>query len=390
MKYGKLILVFVLLLVLVGCASHPVASQPPAGIWLDDDYAYQRGKVSETRESLFALDDTVRHNLASYDRMDYTTERRLDHLMSKLYGPTGIRLAYSSGNSTGATQTWLSKRGDCLSLTILAYSAARFLGLKAQMQEVRVPMALDRRDGMDFINDHVNLLIRNQTEIMINGQSIQAGGFVIDFEPQAGSRGTGALLSEDAILARFYNNKGSESLARSDYPQAYAYYKVAIETDPAYVPSYTNLALVYNRGGHHANAERLLLHAMALGGPSYAPLRSLQQLMTALGRLPEAQHYAHQLQRRQDQDPYHWFGVGYAALQDGHFGAAIRALERAAKLSTGFEEVHYNLGLAYFRNGQRDAADKQLTALRAINNKGAGVAVLSRKLSGGDAAAVLF
>ncbi len=370
------------LLGLAGCATSPIASKPIAGIWLDQDYAYQPTRVTETRDTLFALDAAVLESLASFERMDFTTERRLDQLMSRLYGPKGIRLAYNIGHSTVASQTWRNKRGDCLSLTILAYAAARSLGLKAQMQEVRVPMAVDRRDGMDFINGHVNVLIRNETEILINGQSIQAGGFVIDFEPQAGSRGTGTWLSEDAILARFYNNKGSEYLVQQDYPQAYAYYKAAIETDPSYVASYTNLALLYNRAGQSANAERLLLHAMALGGNSYAPLRSLHQLMTAQGRQAEALHYAELLQRRQDEDPYHWLGLGLAALQEGRNAAAVHALERAAKLSSGFEEIHYNLGLAYWRLGNREAAQAQLTALRNINVRDPGVAVLARKMQG--------
>ena len=380
MKYRKLVLFSAVLLGLTGCATNQTASKPPESIWLDHDYAYQRTRVTETRDTLFALDAVVRENLATAERLDVSTKRRLDHLISRLYGPKGIRLAYNAGQTTGASETWRNRRGDCLSLTILAYAAARSLGLDAHMQEVRVPMAVDRRDGIDFINGHVNLFIRNDTDIVVSGQSIRAGGFVIDFEPQAGTRGTGTWLTEDAILARYYNNRASEYLVQQDFHQAYAYYKAAIETDPGYVPSYSNLALLYIRGGYRANAEQLFLHAIVKGGPSYAALRSLQQLMTAQGRHTEAQRYAELLQRRQDEDPYHWFDMGLVELKAGRYTPAIRALERAATLATGFEEIHYNLGLAYWRNGQREAASKQLSALRAINNQDPGLALLSKKM----------
>jgi hypothetical protein len=57
-------------------------------------------------------------------------------------------------------------------------------------------------------------------------------------------------------------------------------------------------------------------------------------------------------------------------------------LERAESLTTGFEEVHYNLALAYLRAGKREAAEKQLAALRKINQKDPGVAVLAKKMQG--------
>lgn len=67
-------------------------------------------------------------------------------------------------------------------------------------------------------------------------------------------------------------------------------------------------------------------------------------------------------------------------MQRGGFESAIRALERAESLTTGFEEIHRNLAIAYWRNGQREAASKQLKVLTALNSKDPGVALLSRKM----------
>ena len=382
MQFIKRGLIGLFLLGLFGCATQPPVEALSAEIWQDSSFSYQPSRVVETRESLFKLDSAVLQALEPSGRIGYTSEQRLNHLIASLYGPEGIRLAYSAGQTTVASQTWHNKRGDCLSLTVLAYAAARSLGLSAHMQDVRVPVAFDRRGGVDFINGHVNVFVRNDTEALINGQAVHAGGFVIDFEPQTGARPSGTWLSEDAVLARYYNNRGSEYFVQKSDEMAYAYYKAAVATDPTYAPTYTNLALLYVRRGLLAQAERLMRYAVDLGGPSYAPLRSLQQLMTAQGRPAEAQRYAEQLARRQDEDPYYWFGLGLRALQDGKPAQAIASLERAAGLTTGFEEIHYNLALAYWRNGQREAAAKQLATLRAINGQDPGVAVLSKKMEG--------
>ena len=292
MRHRMLSLVLVLSFAMVGCSTTRLASAPPPGIWQDQAFDYRRDRVVETRESLFALDPAVVEGIATGQRLGFTSERRLDLLLSQLYGPGGVRLAYNRGHSTGAMQTWNERRGDCLSMTVLTYAAANALGLTAHMQEVRVPVIVDRHDGVEFVNGHVNVFVRNESDVAINGKSFRSGGIVIDFEPQVGARNSGDWLTQDNILARFYNNRGTEFLVRQDYPQAYAYYKAAIETDPTFVPSFSNLAQLYSVRGMFPASEQLLRHALALGGDAYAPLRTLHHLLTDQARLSEAQDVA--------------------------------------------------------------------------------------------------
>nr|WP_295774097.1 tetratricopeptide repeat protein [Rhodoferax sp.] len=384
MDCRQLCAVFFVVLGLGGCAAPKVSSSlaPPDNVWQDNEFAYQRGLVTETRETVFALDPEVVRALRADDGIAHSTELRLDLLVARLYGTNGIRLSYASGHTTGASETWHNKRGDCLSLTILAYASARYLGIDAHMQEVRVPASIDRRDGVDFVNGHVNVLVRHSAEVVINGQSFGAGSFIIDFEPQAGARRSGQWLTESAIMARYYNNRATEYLVQKDDARAYAYYRAAIEANPDFAATFGNLAQLYARHGLTHSAEQLLLHAIARAGPSYASLRAMHTLLRDQGRSAEAQHYADLLAKRQDEDPYYWMGLGMAALREGRTSAAIGAFERAVSLTTGFEELHFHLGVAYWRNGQRDAASKQLAAINAINNKDPGVALLSKKLQG--------
>ena len=70
-----------------------------------------------------------------------------------------------------------------------------------------------------------------------------------------------------------------------------------------------------------------------------------------------------------------------AAMRDYDYRSAIRALERAAALATGFEEIHYQLALAYWRDGRQEAAREQLAVLDSINHQAPGVGTLSKKFS---------
>ena len=205
---------------------------------------------------------------------------------------------------------------------------------------------------------------------------------MVDFLPQPGSRSRGMALTEDQILARFYNNRGSEYLTQKKDEPAYAYYRAAIAADPHYGPAYSNLAQLYKRRGLVQSAENLLWHAVALDRTGDAPLRNLHALLLAQDRKEEAQKVAGMLERIKEQNPYHWLQLGIAALQKGELRRSISALERAEALAIGFEEIHYHLALAYAKNGQRDKATQQINALDAINRNDPNIALLNKKLQG--------
>ncbi|OYU46385.1 MAG: hypothetical protein CFE44_02450 [Burkholderiales bacterium PBB4] len=364
---------------LAGCATPHLASSPPDAVWQDEAFGYRSTLVTETRDTVFALDPDMLASLRPPGNAGQNTRQRVDQLVARLYDPQGLRLSYASGRTTGAADTWRNQSGDCLALTVMAYSAARALGLKAYMQEVQVPITFDRREGLDFIAGHVNLLVYHAYEVAVNGLMTPVDNFVVDFEPQTGANRIGQRLTEDGILARFYNNRAAQHLMANDLTLAYAYYRAAIAVQPGYAPAYANLAQVYARKNLLAGAEQLLLHAIALEGPSYSTLQALHQLLWAQGRMAEAQHYADLLARRQSENPYHWLSLGKASLQSGDYGAAVRALEQAARLATGFEEVHFQLALAYWRNGQQDAARQQLGVLSGLNHQAPGVGALAKK-----------
>jgi tetratricopeptide (TPR) repeat protein len=366
---------------LAGCVTPRMATAPPPTLWQDHVFEYQSTLVTETRDTLFALDPSMLATVITPGSQAQSTQQRLDLLVSRLYDPKGLRLSYASGRTTGAAETWRNQSGDCLSLTVMAYAAARTLGLRAYMQEVQVPLTFDRRDGLDFIGDHVNLLVRHAYDVPLNDRTMRVENFVIDFEPQTGANRFGQRLTEDDILARYYNNRAAQYLVQEDHARAYAYYRAAIAAAPAYTPALANLAQLYVRKGLLTSAEQLLIYAMAVGGPSYSALRTMQALLTLQGRTTEAQRYAQQLAKQRNENPYYWMGLGMTALRDNDYRAAIDALEHAAALATGFEEIHYQLALAYWRGGQVEAARKQLAVLDGINHAAPGVATLSKKFS---------
>jgi len=364
-------------IVLAGCAAAPPAPLPAHVLWQDQAFGYDAALVSVGKRDLFQLDAGLLSKLHDPRIQNSSAQYRLHHLESILFGPKAKDFPYSWGHSTIAAETWRRKSGDCLSLTVLSYSLAKALDMSVQMQEVRVPVVFDRRGNVEFLNRHVNVFIRSVGDLYLVAGSMRPGDVIIDFEPQVASRREGSALSEDGILARFYNNLAAEYLAQGDLTLAYAHFKAAVLADPGYSSSYSNLAQLYIRKGFLQSAEQLLLHTIALNDDADIALRSLHQLLVSQGRESEALKYREILQARQQKDPYYWLGVGLHHLEEGNYQKAVDALERAQDLTRGFQEVHRYLAIAYWRAGNPIHAKNQLSVLASLMFNDLGFAVPS-------------
>ena len=366
-----------------GCASVPVAPIPAQLLWQDQAFGYDPALVTVSKQELFALDADLLAALKGARLEKASAQTRVNRLTAMLYGPRyGSKInefPYETGHSSIAAETWRHKRGDCLSLLVLAYSIAKAMDLPVKMQDVRVPLIFDRYGGVDYVAGHVNLLVKNGGRLqLVEGFGI--GDVIIDFEPQIGSQREGSALTEDGILARFYNNLAAEYLAEGKLNQAYAHFKAAILTDTEFAPSYANLALLYKRQGLLPNAERLLRHAIALNDEDDVAMRSLHQLLVSQGRDTEAAAYAKVLEARREKNPYYWIGLGLDHFQKENYRQAVSALEHAEALSTGFEEVHRYLAMAYLRSGNQLEATKQASVLATLTREEPVAAAMNKKI----------
>lgn len=384
---ARALIALLLLLCAGGCALTPLASDPANVPWMDQAFGYDPGLVRVSAASLFELDDQLVQSLRPKPDVGSDPAARRAHLLTLLFGKDMKAFAYAGGHSTVAAETWRNQRGDCLSLSVLSVALARKLDLPAQLQEVRVPASFDRRGNVDFLNAHVNVLMRAEQPLRAPSPGLPSGDIVIDFEPRIGSRQRGTPLSDTAVLARFLNNMASEHLAQGNERMAYAHFKAAILAQPSYSASYNNLAQQYLRVGHADAAEALLRRALLLNKANDLALGSLHRLLLSQGRDAEAQVYEQLLLARRDQDPYYWLGLGLERLRQAQYSAAVEALERAQALTTGFDEVHRNLAIAYSYTGQQHKARDQLAVLSARDLGGASAEQLSRKLTSEDNAA---
>jgi Tfp pilus assembly protein PilF len=362
--------------VATGCASTapPAVSSLP---WLDSEFAYDPAIVTVTPHDLFKLDDELQATLQQPQWRGAPTGQRLKRLVAMVFGTDRKSFAYRAGHSTVAAETWRERSGDCLSLTVLTYSIARTLNMKPVMQEVQTPAIFDRAGEFDLVNQHVNLVVPHvRIESFAESSTHDA---VLDFDPDFTAIWRGNPLTEDGIVARYYNNVAAESMAARENARAYAYFRAAIRTDASYAAPYGNLAVLYRRTGHDAQAEVLLRHAVALESNSDVALHELHRLLADQGRTAEAQEVARKLEAHRSADPYYWMGLGVKSLLDGDPEGAVAKFEHARDIAPTFAEIHRYLALAYVRAGNAPKAREEVDQAAAGGHADK-IALIRRKI----------
>jgi Tfp pilus assembly protein PilF len=369
-----------IVLALAGCASAPPSTAESDALpWLDAEYDWKAARVTVTPKDLFQLDPELEAMIVAPQWRGTPTSNKLKRLVAMVYGADGKRFAYRAGHSTTAAQTWRERSGDCLSLTVLTYAIARRLDMHPVMQEVQTPAIYDRAGDLDVVNQHVNLLLPNvRTDFFVLAEA-KPHDIVLDFDPDFASAWRGDPLTENAIVARYYNNVAAEKMAIGDNEAAYAYFKAAVRAEPHYPAAYGNVAVLYRRTGHDREAEAMLRHAVALNGRTDVALHELHRLLVDQKRTAEAQEIARRLESRQSADPYYWMGQGVKLLIDNDPKAAVSKFERAQEIAPTFDEIHRYLALAYVRAGDAGRARHEIE-LASAGGHANKVEIIKRKL----------
>lgn len=327
--------------------------------WNDPFFKDEKAVRVISREEIFELNSELKQELLKADIQNLSTHARIKYFLDLVYTKENSPFVYNTNETTTATKTWADKRGNCISLTILAYAIGRTLNLPIVMQDVDIPVQFDRRGNIEYLNAHVNAVILHK-DFWFDRESDNRGYLIIDFEPQTMVLNKGRVLNENQIVSRFYNNLGAEYFAKKDQKKAYAYYQAAIMASPDNAPAYSNLAQLYLLTGDQNRAETVLRQALVLNDDDAVVMRSLQSLLLYQHRYEEAEPFKKAIQASNEKNPHYWIGLGMHAMSQQDYRKAITSLEKAQTLASGFGEIHQNLAEAYLKTGNPERAKDEL------------------------------
>jgi Flp pilus assembly protein TadD len=352
---------------LAGCAQGP--GEVPGVDALYADAVFSPAIPRPDAAQVFALSPAMQ------DYLDREVAPRLRErspqraLVDTLYSGERLLIDYDSELTRTAAETFEARAGNCLSLVIMTGAFAKALGLAVRFQSVEVDHSWARDGDLGLYMGHVNIAIGRRTTVV---RAPPQGGdwWTVDFMSPPDARRLRAVpITEQRVVAMYFNNKAAETMARGSLDDAYAWSRAAIDADPAYTDAYNTLGVVYLRRGLLPAAERALQAALAKRRNHPQALANLAIVWRRQGRETQAQAVEDRLARTRALSPFATFERGRRAYEAGDYREAREQFRRALEVSNDYHEFHFWLALALWRLGEdaealshlRQAAENSLT-----------------------------
>ncbi|WP_405241706.1 tetratricopeptide repeat protein [Lentisalinibacter salinarum] len=308
-----------------GCATVPSQRPAPRPAPLPEPYLSRVAAVQPPPAADEILDLTPEMLVYLETHIDGSRFRthKVRSLSRLLLHPGLLGIDYDARRTGTAAQTFRSRTGNCLSLSILFVAMARELGLDARFQQVEVVPQWDMEGDVLFAARHVN----------VYGHLRGWGDYVMDFYPfPEEPRGRRRMLTDGEAIGQFYNNLGAVRLAAGDYAGAWVYFRAAIREAPGWSDTWSNLGLLYQRVGDARSSEDMLRHALALEPDNTSAINNLAVLLHRQARDEEAGRWLDEIRRVRESNPYYYYALARQAQAAGDYDRALSHIEHAMRM----------------------------------------------------------
>jgi Flp pilus assembly protein TadD len=256
-----------------------------------------------------------------------------------------------------ASDTFRTRRGNCLSYALMVVAMAREVGLAAGFQEVDVPPDWTLGAETVRLNRHVNVYLA------LGGNKVQVVDFnVSDFR----TRYRMWKIPDGLVLAHYYSNLGIDSMHAGDVASALASFRRAIVHGDPYSPAWTHIGILYTRHGLLDHAEAAHLQALLSDPQNLVAMSNLADVYGQSGDEQRASQYRRRVAEHRSQNPYHRYQLAQRAYAAHRYDEAIDHLEFAISRRPEEHRFHFLLGLAHYGKGDLRAARRSIGRAREV------------------------
>jgi len=292
------------------------------------------------------LDDEMRSWAHQHVSDQLPTDQRLDRLLAVLMGQGGLELTYQVGATGTAEEVFASRHANCLSFTSLFVGMARELGVDAFYLDVGDVEKFEREGTLVVESGHI-------TAGFGSGSLLR----ILEFTPIAKPNYRQLhRISDLTAIALFYSNRGAELLRKSQERDALVWLHKSVALDPELARGWINLGVALRRTGDPAGAEAAYRKALESDPAAVAAYQNLAALLFAAGRAREGDELMALSGKLDIRNPFNFLSLGDVALSHGRFEEARRFYRKAQHLEGAGAEAEAALGqLALAKGDKREA-----------------------------------
>lgn len=328
-------------------------------IRIDLDFADNRkfeNSILDQNEDLFAdvypmaLNDEIIAYMEA-NVIDRSSDLTIvDKLQSLLFDPQYLNIEYDDQITRTAVQTFNDRKGNCLSVVNLYIAMARYYGVDAKFQTVKVRPSWDKRGELLVLSQHINALGR------FNSSTV----YVVDFTPEITLQQlTASTIDDREARALYFNNLGAESLISMNYDQSIAQFKNALYLDPDLSIAWNNIGTAYSRLEEKETAEYAYQKAYLIDRSNATAINNLVRFYRQKGDIETSLRYAKAIERFNDRNPYFHYNLGNIAYADADYNMAREHYAAAIKRKSAEPDFYLALSKTYEQLGQPAEAARQ-------------------------------
>jgi len=314
-------------------------------------------------EQVLAIPDDLRDVLrARVVAQGGSDQQRLARLVSFLFDPDGLDMAYQHDGNYTVAEAWRTRKANCLTFTLLTIALAREAGIDAYGQEIARTLSWYSEGDTLYFSNHVNAGIRvsqHRFSIDVASDSVLAG------EPPK-------RIGDDRLLAIYYSNRAANLLAENKLPAAGAYMAAALRMDEGYASAWNNVGVLSLRQDRPDEAERHFLKTLEIDRSHDGALMNLASLYAARGDRRKEAEFRTRIERARQRNPFHYFMLAMDDEKRGDYEGAAAHYRRAIKLYDGEHRFHYGLARAYLHLGRFQKAGEALRNAQAVAGRNMG------------------
>ena len=313
----------------------------------------------ESGPQAMALPPALQAQLHTHVLVGSPSQReRLDRLAVFALDPQGLGITYDEDASYSVEQVYATRKANCLAFTMLFLAMAREAGLDAYAQELGETLAWHESGGTIIRDNHINAGVRiggHRYSVDLTGDS------VFGLQPPA-------PVSDQRMLAHYYNNLAVGRLEHGDVASAQQIMTTALALDPSYAPHWSNAGVLFLHGGDAAAAERAYAKALALDPTNASALFNMVDLLHRNGNDPREAEFRQRLARVQQNDPLQHFVEALDYERVGDYPRAIEHYRRAIQLHHGEHRFYSALARAYLLAGDTRDASRALGRAESLSD----------------------
>ncbi|MFP6807230.1 MAG: tetratricopeptide repeat protein [Pseudomonadales bacterium] len=302
------------------------------------------GEQGDAAVELLTLSPELKEFLDKEIDQSWRTRKRLTRLRELLFSEDELNIKYDAQNTLTASETYSAGVGNCLSMTALFISAARYVGLDANYQKVEVDPTWDHEG---------NTMIRYE-HIVATGKIASGAVYVVDFLPDfiVGDMRS-YVISDNEAQALYFNNLGAEGIVDGNIDSAIENIRFAIQLLPAFSDAWNNMGAAMRRAGDYDLAEFSYHRALRQDINNYSALSNLAMLYEHTNRSEQAEQFAGRVESYRASNPYFHYAQAKQAFERGSYRKAENHLKKSIRLKRDDPDFYVALSQTHGRMGEQ-------------------------------------